>query len=163
MLHYWPHQVGLQRFDSSDFRPRWHQAGAGPALLQGHLLLPPGPGGRAGLWRGRRHHPQQTSGRQLVRGGAARPLGALPHQLRGCAGASAVTVTAHFYTHLSPPGRRRCNLHAVSSTICNSWAPASFAHFSRSWSAADVSQVAGREGHIFPSLLKVQPPGWDSL
>lgn len=63
--------------------------------MPGDILLPPGPGGRAGLQRGRRHRPHRSGRRRLVRGHAGRPLRAVPRLLRGRAGAPAVAMTAH--------------------------------------------------------------------
>lgn len=60
----------------------------GPALLPSTLRLWTRERRRAGLQRGRHHHPDQPDRRQLVRGHDQRPVGLLPHQLRGYPGAA---------------------------------------------------------------------------
>lgn len=54
----------------------------GTAELQGAVWLWARERRRAGLPRGRRHHPDQSDRRELVRGHAERPVGILPPQLR---------------------------------------------------------------------------------
>ncbi|XP_060038017.1 endophilin-A2 isoform X2 [Erinaceus europaeus] len=90
--------------------PEPQHAAPGPAELQGAVRLRAGERRRAGLPRGGRHHADQPDRRELVRGHAARPVGLLPAQLRGGAGAAAAAVRP---TPPAPPRgpTLRCSQH----------------------------------------------------